>query len=228
MNYGEADRILTVFTERLGKVKALARGVRKITSKLAGNLEPYNLLELELHEGKTFYSIIGAEIIEAYGADETLSKSSHVVYLAEIIDKIFEENEKNIAIFELLVEMMRKIQKGENGLIIRSFELQILQSAGFQPNFYQCGKCRVDLKEGELYLDPLTGEILCISCGGSDIHKIDDATLKLLRLMQERGLDICDKIKCDLTAKQQAEKILEQYLENALERELKSKKYLKY
>ena len=65
-NFAEADRILTILTDRLGKIKAIAKGVRKTRSHLAGSLEPYMLVDLQLHEGKTFYIVTGAEIMEEY------------------------------------------------------------------------------------------------------------------------------------------------------------------
>ena len=224
MNYGEADRILTVFTERLGKVKVLAKGVRKITSKMAGSLEPYNLLGLELHEGKTFYTVTSVQIIECLDCDKKLSISSQAVYLAEIIDKVFEEGEKNIKSFEIFTDCLRSIGLG-NELLLRLFELQILQEAGFKPDLYHCSKCKKKLKVGGNFVNR-SGDLLCPDCADGLSENVPDNVIKILRLLQERGVEVCKQIKCGGPELAIAEKYIDQLLQNALERELKSKKYL--
>ena len=229
INYGEADKILTIFTERFGKVKAIAKGVRKISSKMAGNLEPFNLINLQLHEGKTFFTVTGAEIVECYDCDRQLSISSRAVYTAEIIDKIFAEEEKNITAFELLIESLRNIAKSKNGLVLRLFELKILEQAGFRPDLEHCAHCKNKLKSGENYFNENTGEILCADCANSNIDlQLNDEVIKLLRILQKEGMNICDKIKCESRYVQAAENIIDKWLENALEKELKSKKYLNF
>ena len=228
MNYGEADKILTIFTDRFGKIKAMAKGVRRISSKSAGNLEPYNLIDLQLHEGKTFFTITGAEIIECYDCDKKMSSSSRAVYTAEIVDKIFAEEEKNITAFDLFVESLRNIAKSQNGLALRLFELKILEQAGFKPDLEHCAQCKDKLKAGENYFNENSGEILCIDCANTSTHsQISDEVIKLLRILQIKGMEICDKIKCESKYILAAENIIDKWLENALERELKSKKYLK-
>jgi len=228
MNYGEADRILTVLTERLGKIKALAKGVRKISSKLAGNLEPYNLLQLEMSEGKTFFVVTSSEIIECFDCDKSLSKSTRAVYMAEIIDKVFGEGEKNVQAFEIFVEALKNIASPGQELTLRFYELKILEQAGFKPDFYHCAGCGVKLQAGKNYLNKMSGALLCADCGRHTgvSEKIDDEIIKLLRLLQLRGMEVCQKIKCSPNYVREAENILDQLLQNALERELKSKKYL--
>lgn len=238
MNYGEADRILTVFTERLGKVKVLAKGVRKISSKLAGSLEPFNILELELHAGKTFYAITSAVIAECFDCDRHLSFSNQAVYLAEIVDKVFEEEEKNHRAFELFVQSLRQLnsspervaavdsrQAFNNNLAIRLFELKILYEAGFQPDLFHCSKCKKDLTAGGNYISR-NGNLQCRECAEVTAENMPDNVIKLLRLMQSSDPDIASRIKCSDSEQKVAEKYLDQLLQNALERELKSKKYL--
>lgn len=226
MNYGEADRILTVFTERLGKIKALARGVRKITSRMAGNLEPYNIVNLELREGKTFHTITNVEIAECLDCDKKLTVSNQAVYLAEIIDKVFEEEEKNIQAFEVFTNCLRLIgQSQKNNLVLRLFELKILQEAGFKPDLFHCSKCKSELKAGGNYVSKM-GDLQCVSCADAVSENMPDNVLKLLRLFQQRGPEVCQQVKCLDEEMRIAERYVSQLLENALERELKSKKYL--
>lgn len=228
MNYGEADRILTVFTERQGKIKALAKGVRKISSKLAGNLEPFNLLQLEMSEGKTFFVVTSSEIAECFNCDKALSESTRAVYMAEIIDKVFGEGEKNTQAFEIFVDALRNIGSSSRELALRFYELKILEQAGFKPDFYHCASCNEELRAGENYLNNMTGALLCTNCGQQTgiSEKIDDEIIKLLRLLQTSRIEICQKIKCGTTHVRKTEDILDRLLQNALEKELISKKYL--
>ncbi len=228
INYDEADKILTIFTERFGKIKVMAKGVRRISSKLAGNLEPYNLIDLQLHQGKTFFIVTGAEIIECYDCDKQINSSSRAVYTAEIVDKIFAEEEKNSVAFEYFVEILRNIGTSHNELAIRLFELKILEQAGFRPDLEHCAYCKNILKAGENCFNENTGEILCVNCANSNsCLQLNDEIIKLLRILQKEGIEICDKIKCESRYIQATENIIDKWLENALERELKSKKYLK-
>lgn len=109
-NFGEADRILTILTNRLGKIKAMAKGVRKIKSKMAGSLEPYMLVDLQLHEGKTFFIVTGAGIIEEYrNIHSQIKKIAQAYFVGELIDKFLEEHQKADVIFEISKEVLRKI-----------------------------------------------------------------------------------------------------------------------
>lgn len=229
MNYGEADRILTIFTERLGKIKALARGVRKITSKMAGNLEPYNLLDLEVREGKTFYTITSAEIAECLDCDRRLSTSSQAVYISEIIDKIFEEGERSPETFDIYSDCLRHLSKSTNNLTLRFYELQILEQAGFRPDLFHCAACKKELEAGNNFINTISADLLCGDCANKNgaAKSINDGEIKLLRTLQSGKIGVCEKIKCQRAYFKTVENILDQLLQNALERELKSKKYLK-
>ena len=224
VNFGEADRILTVFTERLGKIKVLAKGVRKITSKIAGSLEPYNLLDLELHQGKTFYTVTSVQIAECLDCDGKIGTSSRAVYLAEIIDKLFQEDEKNIRAFEIFTNCLRSIGSS-NELLLRLFELQILEEAGFKPDLFYCSKCKERLKAGGNFVNQ-SGDLLCPNCADALSENVPDDVIKILRLLQQRGVEVCQQIRCGGPDMVIAEKYINQLLQNALERELKSKKYL--
>ncbi|OQB06037.1 MAG: DNA repair protein RecO [bacterium ADurb.Bin212] len=228
LNFNEADKILTIFTDNLGKIKAIAKGVRKIPSRMAGSLEPYNLIQLELHEGKSFYIVTGVELISSYNCNGMLSGSTKAVYASEIIDKMFEDEEKNINAFELFVSALSQLHRTKNNLPLRLFELQILSQAGFQPDLYLCSSCKNSLKSGENYISNISGHLLCARCGEhfGAATKIEDGVIKLLRLLQKNGVGVCDKIKCDISHIKEVEGILEKYLQNALEKELKSRKYL--
>ncbi|MDO8444134.1 MAG: DNA repair protein RecO [bacterium] len=229
-NFGEADKILTVFTERLGKVKVLARGVRKIKSHLAGALEPFILSELLLHEGKTFYSISGAEIIKSYPTiHDDIDKIARVFFLGELIDNFVTLDEKSGAMFELFVSALDSLEKNSKDILLLSFQLKIVEAAGFKPELYFCVHCKEKIVAGDNFWDNLEGGLICDSCQQKFHHgkAISDNAIKLLRFIEQNKFAEIERIKDNLETREEAENILTLYVRGILEKELKSESFLK-
>jgi len=96
MNYGEADRILTILTLDHGKIKAIAKGSRKILSKMGGSLEPFCLVNFIFHQGKSFYIVTSATVENYFEKIHTdINKTAKAFYIGELIDKFLEEEESH-------------------------------------------------------------------------------------------------------------------------------------
>lgn len=230
INFGEADRILTIFTERFGKVKAIARGVRKTKSKLAGHLEPFMLVDLQLYEGKTFYTVTGAMIINEFPALHLdLKKISRAFYFGELIDKFIEENQKSATIFELFSEVLRSLEKSNDEFIVRIFELKLIESAGFKPQLFECVHCREKLKAGENFWDEVEGGVICSDCQRKFKHgrSISDNSIKILRLIEKNDFGLSERVKVGEKLKHELSEILSKYIKNILEKELKTESFMK-
>lgn len=131
-DFGEADRILTAFTKRFGKVSILARGVRKITSRRAGNVELLNRVMMFLHQGKNFYILTEAESIDTYEKlKEDLTLSTYAYHLIELTDKLTAENQENPMLYENLTAVLEKLSKNPRQIFIRAYEAKILSLMGF-------------------------------------------------------------------------------------------------
>jgi len=229
MNFGEADRILTILTERFGKIKAIAKGVRKLKSKLAGSLEPFMLLDLQLHEGKTFYIVTGSVIREEYlNIHNDLKKTSRAFYVGELIDKFLEEGHKSDKTWRVFDRALKAIEKNDNQFLLRIFELQIIEASGFYPELYECVHCKNKLQPGENFWDAIEGGVICSSCQKIYHHgkRISDELIKILRLIDQNKFEIIEKLKLDKTVEQEAEEILSEYIQSILERDIKSKKFM--
>lgn len=229
MNYGEADRILTIFTERFGKIKAIAKGVRKISSKMAGSLEPFALVNLQLYQGKNLYIVTGATIKQEFGVvDCTLKKTSHCFYLGELIDKFTEENQKNPEIFNLLVDVLWLLRDEESCFWLRVFELKLIRLSGFHPELFVCVHCRETIIESSNYWDSVEGGLICPACQDKFHHgkEISNNLIKYFRFIVRSELKNIKNLKIPKMLEKEAEKILEEYLESVLEREIKSRKFL--
>jgi DNA repair protein RecO (recombination protein O) len=138
---GEADRMLTLYTRERGKIRALAKGVRKLRSRKAGHLEPFTHASLQLAEGKYWYVVSQAEAQNTYTIlREDLEKVGYAWYVVEMLDKfVFEEEESNTSIFRLLVDTLNRLD-GESDPFppILYFEMHLLDLLGFRPELQTC------------------------------------------------------------------------------------------
>lgn len=131
-NYGEADRILTIYTSHHGKIRAMAKGVRKLQSRKAGSLELFNHATLFLIKGKNLDLVTEAQTINLFKSlRKNLIKVGIAYYLCELVDKLTPDNQPHEAVFELLKETFKKIGLKENKILVREFEEELLHELGF-------------------------------------------------------------------------------------------------
>lgn len=127
---GEADRILTVFTKKYGKIKILAKGVKRITSRRGGNVELFNEVEISIHRGKTFDILTEAQVINTF---PRLRKNLDLVGLAfhvsEVVDGLCPEHQSHPKIYDLMLEVLTQLDHG----LIHSFEKKLLEELGYLP-----------------------------------------------------------------------------------------------
>lgn len=131
-NFGEADRILTVFTPDKGKISVLAKGVRRITSRRAGNVELLNRSLMYLHQGKNFWILTEAESLNTYQElKEDLKLSIYAYHIIELVDKLTAENQEDVRIYTELVEVLKRLERNPRQILVRAFEAKILSNLGF-------------------------------------------------------------------------------------------------
>lgn len=230
-NFGEADKILTVFTDRLGKIKVMAKGVRKTKSHLAGSLEPFIYSELLLHEGKTFYTISGASILKSYPRiHDEMKKISQAFFLGELIDCFAPEKEKPHEMFTLFLSALDSLESDAKDLFMTGFQLKIIEEAGFEPELYSCVHCKEKITVENNFWDATEGGLICNNCQGKFHHgrEISDDAIKLLRFFEQNDFVKIERLKVDEVVVTEVEKILRAYICSVLEKELKSENFMKY
>jgi DNA repair protein RecO (recombination protein O) len=138
---GEADRIVTMLTRQHGKVRAVAKGVRRTASKFGARLEPFMVADVQLYEGRSLDIITQAESVGSYGADITTDYGSYTAASAmvEAADKLTEA-EASLQQYLLLVGALRSLARREHGasLTLDSYLLRALSIAGWSPSFSDC------------------------------------------------------------------------------------------
>lgn len=132
-NFGEADRILTMFTKDFGKVVALAKGVRRPRSKKAGHLELGTWCKVFIAKGKSLDLLTEVETIKSFDITKLdHAKSSKICHLLELVESLTPEHQKNYQVFALLKEYLQKTQNEEDfNLVSGVFKIKLLSSLGF-------------------------------------------------------------------------------------------------
>ena len=164
---GEADRIITLLTRHHGRVRAVARGVRRTSSRWGSRLEPFNHVDLQLAEGRNLDTITQAETIDPFhsrlGLDyERYTSGTVMLETAERLAS--EEKEPSVQQFLLLVGGLRAMAAGAHrpGQILDSYLLRALSVAGYAPSFEHCAHC--GLEGPHRWFNPSMGGVLCSTC----------------------------------------------------------------
>ncbi|HSX18881.1 MAG TPA: DNA repair protein RecO [Candidatus Saccharimonadales bacterium] len=132
-NFGEADRLITLYTKDFGKLTAIAKGVRRPRSKKAGHLELASHCKVFIAKGKNIDILTEVELKKAFGIDNlTEDKTNRIYHLLELIDVLTVENQKNVPIYNLLLEFLKHLQSEDNFQLISSiFKIKLMSQLGF-------------------------------------------------------------------------------------------------
>ena len=227
---GEADRILAFFTPHRGKLRAVAKGVRRPRSKLSGHLELLTHSLITLAHGRNLDTIIGSQTINSYftlKSDLDLSASS--LYIAELIDQFASEHAENYTLFQLLLTTLNNLCEAGNHVLTRHyFEMHLLTAVGYRPQLRQCVSCHQPLEPVINNFSVNAGGVLCPACNHNvrGSHTISVNALKVLRLLQGERYDIVRRLKINPSLSLELRRTISNYIEYLLEREVKSASFL--
>jgi DNA repair protein RecO (recombination protein O) len=178
---GEADRILVIMTQGTGKVRAIAKGVRKTTSRFGGRLEPFSHADLSLYRGRNLDIVTQAELVDGFRslrADYDLVTAGSA--MLEAVDQVAEEGEPAVRLFLLLVRGLRALDAGppDPSVVLDAFLLKLLAVEGYKPALDQCTACA---RPGpHVRFSAARGGALCEDCRSGAESSLDRATLPLL------------------------------------------------
>lgn len=145
-NFGETDRVLTLFTKHFGKIRVLARGIRKISSKKSGNLELFNQVRISVAKGRNFDIVSEVETLNSFKHwRKNLKKVAFAFRLCELVDKLTVEEAENKEVYEILVNYLSNLSSIYNyQSAIDNFSLSLLQALGFWPRGKSTGNTNLD------------------------------------------------------------------------------------
>ena len=231
-DYGEADRLLTLYTAELGKTRAMVKGARKITSRKAGHLEPFTHVKLQLAKGRDIPLVTQADTIDSYlPLHEDLLLTSQASYLVELLDRFtYEDGSENTPIFRLLADSLERLASGEDAWITtRYYEMRLLDHLGFRPQLFQCANCGRAVLPQDQFFSYSAGGVICPDCGRSVPHlqKLSLEALKYLRHFQRSKYADVRRARPSPEVRSEAEALMQGYFTFLLERQLNTPDFLK-
>ena len=223
-DWGEADRLLVLFSREAGKLRAVAKGARKLRSRKAGHLEPFTRARLMLARGRDFWIVTQAETVDAYlPVREDLLRTAYAAYVVELLDRFTYEEGENRGLHQLLVETLERISVLEDPFpAVRYYDIRLLDLLGFRPELMRCVRCGSEIKPEDQYFDAAQGGAVCPRCGENSptAHLVTMQTLKFLRHYQRSNFR--EAFRADLSpgVRREMETLLNYYLTYHLERKL--------
>lgn len=224
-DYQEADKLVTLFSEKEGKVKAIAKGVKKPKSSLRVCVQPFAHSFLYLSRGGELDLVTQGKILDFYSnIRDDLGKTLYTVYVMELLDKSLLERVPAPVLYRETLEVLNYIsEKGVNRLVIRYFEMQLIKELGYKPRLEACAGC--GKKTAMTRFNLAEGGILCDEC--AEILKTDfilsGEAISLLKFLAKTNFNSLDRVKASEGALNKLEQLLEKYLEYHLERKFNTK-----
>lgn len=178
MRLGEADRIVTFVGRSNGKIRAVAKGVRKTKSRYGGRLEPFSHVSLVLWKGKSdLHTITQAEVLESFRpVKEDLDLYSLGSVMLEACDRVVQESESASRVLDLLLGSMRRLSEDGSPLVLAGFLLRLSSVAGFAPSMDRCAEC----SRPASWFSPGQGGAVCPNCRTFDSEEVGTAVLELM------------------------------------------------
>ena len=230
VDFGEADRLLTLYSREYGKIRAVAKGARKPLSRKTGHVELFMRSRFFLAKGRNLDIITQAEVIESYMALRSdLVRTTYASYAVELLDRFTVEKGSGMIEPNMATIRLGWFATADDPLLAaRYYELRLLSLAGFQPRLFQCVSCDEAVIEQDQFFSAELGGILCPDCQQADRNAlpVSAVAVKVLRYMQTRSWDVVQHLHLKKPLLHALERVMHAYIMHTLERNLKSVDFL--
>jgi len=231
VDYGESDRVVTLFTAERGKLAAFARGARASRRRFGGALEPFTLLEVEAKErrGAELLSLESAQVLRGFGTLRgDLARIACASYACELARELVRDAEAHPDLFELLAAYLGDLDAAPpTAAGLRAFELGALRAAGLGPRLEACARCgETPGERTRLRFDPAHGGLLCHRCAAfasPSARDLSAATAQALARLDAHGAGEGDLGPEEARESREA---LTGFIEHHLGRRLQSRRFL--
>lgn len=218
---GEADRIVVFLTKGRGKVRAVAKGVRKTKSKFGSRLEPMSHCALQFYEGRELDLVTQAETIDHFrSVRDDLDRISRGVSMLEIADQLAQEGEVNPDLFRMLLGALRTLETSTSPLVTPAFFWKVLALEGYRPEVNECVQCGAD-DTPLVAFDLESGGLLCRTCRrGTAVS--GDAVELMQQILGGRLTEALAESPEETPAVHEVDQLATRAVEHHLERRLRS------
>ena len=216
VRYKDNDLILTIFTRKLGKIAALAKGAKKNKSSLLSSSQLFSYSNYTLIKHGNMYRVNQSDTIKSfYDLSYDLEAFSYATYITKLVESSTLENQTNNRLFVLLAQTLYlyTLDNVDKQFITRAFELKFLDYIGFKPIINRCVSCG-EKNSNNFVFNSYEGGILCESCSNifNENKKIDITTIKLMEYILSNDILRCSKAKVSKYITYELQNILKQYL----------------
>ena len=220
---GEADRIVVLLTQGEGKVRAVAKGVRKTKSRFGGRLEPFSHVDLSLYRGRELDIVTQAEVIVPFRAlREDYDRVVAGTAMLEAVDQVAQEREAAIRLYLLLVRALRALdgRPRDPSVVLDAFLLKLMALEGYRPALAECAGCGA--RGQPRCFSIARGGGLCERCRTGEESTLDAATMPLLAALLGDDLDTTATAEPAPASRREAGALVKGYVEYHLDRRLRA------
>jgi DNA repair protein RecO (recombination protein O) len=230
-DWGEADRLLTLYSREQGKLRAIAKGVRKIQSRKAGHLEPFTRTTIMLAKGQDLWIVTQAEAANLYQPiREDLQKMAQAAYVVELLDRFTYEEGQNWQLYKLLTETLERLSSSNDDFIpVKYYEMRLLELLGYRPLLFECAACGEEVTAQDQYFSADLGGVLCPKCAnrGQSVRQVSLDALRYLRHIQRSDYKDASRADPPPAVRLEMDALQNYYLTYLLERSLNSPEFIK-
>ena len=220
---GEADRIVVLMTQGEGKVRAVAKGVRKTRSRFGGRLEPFSHVDLSLYRGRELDIITQAEVVSPFrGLREDYDRVMAGTAMLEAVDQVAQEREAAVRLFLLLIRALRALDAGprDPAVLLDAFLLKLMALEGYRPVLGECANC--GRETGLRAFSAIRGGALCSACSNGTESVLDPGTVPLLAHLLGGDMETVAATAPRPSSRREAASVVKSYVEYHLDRRLRS------
>lgn len=227
---GEADRILTLYTPSYGKIRVVAKGVRKPTSRKTGHVELFVRADMLIAHGRSLDILTQAQMLDAFTPLRSdLVHATYAAHFVELLDAFTEEADASPSLYSLLSNGLTWLTRSSDlRRTARYYELRLLELAGYRPELFHCVSCGRPTEPRSQFFSPAEGGVICPSCGQTRPHArtLSLKALKVLRHLQTQPFEVVEQVALSSATHKECERLLHEALTYHLERRLKSAAFL--
>lgn len=223
--YREADSFLTLLTKKKGKVKALAKGVRKPQSRLRGGVQLFTHNEMLFYQGRSLAIVTQSECLEAFvPLQQNMVALATACYWSELWQAFLPWEEEDDLLFTLALAGFHLLALENSELVVRGLECKLLDALGYRPVLEHCVACRREIgREKALFFSVDLGGILCGSCQKRKQRNCNGEVLKIWQQLQQMPLSKLSRLKISRSGLQILGCLLDEFILYQLDYPLKSR-----
>ncbi|WP_129596788.1 DNA repair protein RecO [Anaerophilus nitritogenes] len=213
--FGEGDAIVTLFAKKIGKVQAVAKGVKRSKGKYAVGTQPFCYGEYVLYKGKDLYQISQIDLKDSfYKLREDVLTLAYASYILELTENILTEGQTNHRLFYTLLKWIHifSLQKGNHETLVKAYEMKLICFSGYEPQIKNCVSCGKTAEK--VKFSSREGGILCSECSSQDPYamKISKVTINVMTYLIEADLEKICRLKIKPDALKELNKIIKHYI----------------